>query len=274
MGFFLATSLKNQRGSAVVFALGLSLLVVALSAALLLYLSLDMRRAEHLNTLSTRLAILEISEAKAADLIMRESEDLSEVWEFEQGENLVKGKIEDFSGRLNVNALLSQNQEANVFFSSKSVFTRFFDLLNFSDSESLIEQFKANFRIVFGASEEPAFEPALHYLYAVGVDIQQVNINATSPEVLAAILNKKPEEATLILRHKPFESLQYMHEILAQYEINYEPPTDLEAWLGIEGRYFMLETSIENEKTTRIFSFFEKSDNTLQLKWRSWEKMP
>jgi type II secretory pathway component PulK len=276
MGLFIATPLNKQRGSAIVFAMGLSLLVVALSAALLLSLSLDIRRVEQLFYTSERLGIIESVEAVAASKISKISMNWDEPWEMQVGEARISAELQDLSARLNVNALFArpQHEDFEESLTAKSVLLRLFTLLSVSNGEEIVDEIQAKGRALFGLSQIPALSPAEDFVYLVDPDVQQVNINTTSAEVLASILDLTTDHASAILHHKPFKSIEDFHRFLSENEsLDYTLP-QLESWFSVEGRYYLLEMKILQKRSVRIYSVFQKSGETVTLEWRSWEKMP
>jgi type II secretory pathway component PulK len=276
MGFFLATPLNKQQGSALVFAMGLSLLVVALSAALLLTLSLDIRRVEQLIYTSERLGLLESTEAMAAEKIKSLPQDWEEPWEMTLGETKISAKLEDLSARINMNTVFAPIESADpeASFQAKSVLLRLLKTMEVPNAEEFLDDFHASGTRVFGIGQLPALELAAPYLYAAESSIQAINLNTTTPEVLASLLDIPLQQASAILLDKPFESVKAFTDKLSDLNIEYNPQAQLEAWLGIDGQYYLLETTITQKRSVRIYSVFQKSDKTVRLEWRSWEKMP
>lgn len=270
------TSVKIQQGSAIVFAMGMSLLVVGLSVALLLWLTLDIRRVAQLSAGSERLSGVEFSEAIAAEKIASLPENWMEPWEVKHQDKTVRAKIDDLSGRININTLLLRGQKKGIpsAFEPKSVILRLLEKLHTEDPQGIIDVVMNEREPLFGVSALEDMIGTKQYFYAMDSEQQQVNINATHPVVLASILDIAPSVAEKILAEKPFESTKNILDVLAKYELTYEPITPIETWLGVEGKYYSLETTFSDKRTLRIYSVFRKDADKITLLWRSWGTLP
>lgn len=274
MGFCHATSLKRQRGSAIVFAMGISLLVVALSVALLLWLTLDIRRVQQLQDASQRFAALEYIEAMAAEKIHALPEDWSSPWPLSVGEYTGEAKLEDLTGRLNINAVFLTEKKDTDFFSPRAVITRFLTKQSIENPKLILETIEDRGHILLGVRMVPNLTSVKDYFYGGKSDSHQININTTTPEVLGALLDVSPGIATAILAKRPYESMEAVQEMLLLHELKYDPPSLIEEWLSVEGRYYVLEIALKQKRDIRIYSVFYKDQDKVTLKWRSWGTLP
>lgn len=276
MGLPHRTSLKFQSGSAIIFAMGMSLLVSALSVALLLWMMLDIRRVEQLKASSERVSALEISESMAAAKIHRAESNWHDPWEFLHHETPVQGRLSELSSRININTLYKRDQGKNAesSFMPSKVIERLLETNGVDSAESLVHSLEVSGNQLFGISNHPDLKPAADFLYAADPEIQQVNINSTSPEVLSSILDIPMSEADAILSNAPFESIQDIINILAKHELKFEPITPIEAWFSVEGQYYVLETRLLGKRNAQIYSIFRKNEDKITLLWRSWGSLP
>lgn len=276
MDLFHSSSLKHQRGSAIIFALGLSFLVVALSSALLLWLNLDIRRVEQLRAGSERLMSLQKAEALAAERIDIQPQDWEEPWRIDHEEFEIIARVEELSGRLNLNTIFAKEQPQNMppSFMPKAVVTRLLENFQVEGAEILVDNLQAQGQPFLNLSQFETLKPAMEALYTAKPEVQQVNLNHTSAEILASILEIDPGLADSILLEKPFESQEQIIKVLEAHELSYDPITSIEAWLGFEGHYYLLETQFKGQHQAKIYSVLHKEGGTITLLWRSWGVRP
>lgn len=266
----------RHTGSAIIFAMGMSLLVAGLAVALILWLSLDIRRAEQLQLGSERLASLEIAEAMAAEKIQTLPDDWSSPWQIKNDFFKMSAQLQDLSGRLNINTLFKKEEtpEANPSFMPQAVFTRLFEIMGMGEDEALIEKITQSGTALFGTSQFAELAPVKDYIYAVDPKNQAVNINTASPEVLASILDISTSLAEAILVKRPFESSKEIIDVLAENQLKYDTTGPVEAWLGVEDHYYVLESVFHGDRLMRVYSVFNKDAEKITLLWRSWGTMP
>lgn len=276
MGICHAISLKYQRGSAIVFAMGLSLLVVALAAALLLWLSLDIRRVQHLQDVSKRMSLLEIAEAMAAEKISTLPQDWDAPWEVQMEDGKAKAHLSDLSGRLNINTLHAQETEnpGGEFFTPKAVIKRLLEKQSVQNIDQFLDDFSASHHVVLGVNTLTQIAPAKDFLYGAPPDHQAVNINATTPEVLSAILDLSAGKAAALLALRPYQSQEDLVNTFKEHELQFETSASIDSWLSVSGTYYVLETTIEQRRMMRVYSVFQRDGNHVTLRWRSWGTLP
>jgi type II secretory pathway component PulK len=276
MGLHHRTSLNAQGGSAIIFAVGMSLLVSAISVALLLWMMLDIRRAEQLTVSSDRLAGLEIVEAMAAEKINRAQNNLRDAWEIMHQDTMIEVTLSELSGRVNINTLhkRDQSKDAVSSFSPSNVIERLLDSTGVTGAHDVVQKLETSGSSLFSLSSQPELKPAVDFLYAADPEIQQVNINSTTAEVLASILDISSAKASSILSEAPFESTQDIINVLAKHELKYDPITPLEAWFSVEGKYYILESQFSGKRKSQIYSIFLKDNEKITLLSRSWGKSP
>jgi len=276
MGFCHATPLNYQKGSAIVFAMGISLLVVALSAALLLWLSIDIRRVQHLQDASQRIATLETAEAMAAEKIKQLHDGWDQPWEMDIDGVSAKGALQDLSGRLNINTLLSQesDNDQSEFFMPKAVLERLLVAKSVENPEKVLGDLISDNHILLGVNSIPELALVKDFLYGVSADSQKVNINTASPEVISSIFDISAGTAASLIARRPYQSSEELEEVFQQLELTFESPSPIDTWLSTEGSYYLLETTIVQHRTMRVYSVFQRDGNNVTLQWRSWGTLP
>lgn len=276
MGFCHATSLSRQRGSAIVFAMGISLLVVALSAALLLWLTLDIRRVKHLQDASQRIGALETAEAMAAEKITTLPDGWDMPWEMDRDGVKITAKLLDLSGRLNINTLFSQDSDNKQpeFFMPMAVLERLLASQSIDNPEKVLEQVMAENNILLGVNSLAELSPVKDFLFGASPENQLVNINTTTPEVLSSILDIPMPTAVALIAQRPYTSSEELNEAFKHLDLNFSAPSPIETWLTTDGSYYLLETTIKQHRTMRIYSVFHRDGNSLTLEWRSWGTLP
>jgi len=277
MVIYTRASVSNQKGSAIVFALGLTVLVVALATVILSWLRFDIKRVDQLNMASERYRYLELSEhvmAKrlavhiADEAYTNKTQDWAQAWVYEDEGYVVSAQLEDLTARLNINTLAQQDNPSHEqdYFYPKSVFERLattFDVdVTFPTSQ------------IYGISEHEISDTELKaYIFATQPGQQQVNINTTTPHVLAVVLGIEESEAESILAMAPFENFETIHAALKQAHLTYDPIEPVQEWLGIKSKHYLLKTCIERKRTDCAFSVFEIENDKPKIIHRSWGEM-
>jgi type II secretory pathway component PulK len=240
------------------------------------WLNLDIRRAEHLQAGTERLAFIETNEAIAAEKIQAVSMDWDRPWFITLNGMQMRGQLQDLSGRFNVNTLFLPEvpEDQPPALQPKAVLSRILSNYSVSDPDSVVEDLESSHRILLGLGQVPALEPAKKSCYAAEPTISQVNINATTPLMLSSLLDIPLPLAGSILAEKPFENSEAIRKILNQFDLKYEPMSSIDLWLGTESRYYVLETTIQQKRLVRIYSVFEKDEKSIKLLWRSWGTLP
>lgn len=263
-----AAHLKTQRGSAVVFALAVTALVVTIATALLLWLRYDIRRVDQLESMSKRYQMLQLSEMVMAKKLYLADNVEVEDWEYELDGYTIESELEDLTGRFNINTLQFKDNPAHNqdYFYPASVYQRLLAALDadmrYPDKE------------VFAISElETVDEHVKPYLYASYPIQTAVNINTTSPLVLSAILGIEQSVAESILDDGPFTDFESIMETLKKHNLTYENTDVVRQWLDVSGRVYLLKTCIEKSRRRCAFTVIDIGQEPPVILHRTWGEM-
>lgn len=148
---------------------------------------------------------------------------------------------------------------------------------NFSTGAKMPMASISELRLIEGITPELS-ELLQQYFFAMpaGLDAQQlnekatVNINTTTPEILAAILHIGVAEAKSVLDARPFKTMDEVKTAVDNI-LPKEDEIDLSQWLNVKSRYFLVESRVTyGRRMLSVYTLLKRLDNDQQLiVWQS-----
>lgn len=277
-------SLTSQRGSALIFAVGLCTLVVILATSMILALHHDMRRFEHLNDTVAELAATRGSVAWAMSVLVNQEikNKTEKVYGMDMNGVQVHASIIDLDGLFNINTLLETENNADTNpptktdseFTAVEIFKRLTDALNVSHSMVTsmrskgmplvyLSQMKSEFEL-----PQAMYEVLLPYVRANAETEQSMNVNTMPPVLLAALLAVEEPTAKAILARGPFESEAEFSEALSQLSIQISS-AELSKWLKYDSQQYLVHTQIKAKGVTDMYTLLAPVEKGWRVVYQS-----
>lgn len=270
------TTLAHQRGSALVFALGLCTLVVILSTTLILGLYHDMRRYERLDESISAMATMHSATvwARAVLSAAPTTMKLTQTWKDTLNGMEAHAVLVDLDGLFNINTLMDENETHQK--EAVNVLERLVSTLGLS--EHLVVTLTAHrtfFPLVSEIQQALAlstdmYNTLLPYVRANDMGQRVMNVNTMPPALLAAVLNVDEGQAAMILAEGPYASAAELNQVLAQMSITLE--THMGQWLKFDSQQYLVQVDMrpEGEKgVTRMYTVLIKSETGWSVVYQS-----
>ncbi|MFI4956050.1 MAG: general secretion pathway protein GspK [Gammaproteobacteria bacterium] len=267
-------SLASQRGSALIFAVGLCTLVVILATSMILALHHDMRRFERLTDTITELAAARSATSWAISVLADEDikDKTEQRYEISLNGAQVQAELIDIDGLFNVNTLLDAEPDASK--AAQAIFTRLLESMAISDkivpkSEQegntivLLSQMKQTFSM-----SEEMYIQLLPYVRANVAGDRAMNINTMPAPLLAAVLDVEEAEATAVLNMGPFESESEVSQALAQLSIPM-PEGGLSQWIKFTSQQYLVDAQIKAKGSAQIYTLLAPQEKGWRVVYQS-----
>ena len=267
-------SLRSQKGSALIFAMGLCTLVVILATSMILALHHDMRRYERLTDTITELAAARSATSWAMTVLADEDikEKTEQHYEVVLNGAEVSATLIDVDGLFNVNMLLDGEPEESK--AAQVIFSRLLKLTHLSEAiEPKVGQ--AGKTLVYLSQMKEAmpiteddYRQLLPYVRVNAASDRAMNINTMPAAVLAALLDVEEAEATTVLGMGPFASETEVSQVLAELSIPM-PEGGLSQWLKYTSQQYRVDAQIKAKGVAEIYTLLAPQEKTWRVVYQS-----
>ncbi len=272
MGFQFSLK-KSQSGSALVFAMGLCTLVVILATSMILSLSHDMRRYDHLQEAIIAKAAAQSGVAWALSMLEQKeiTQKTHEIYETTLNNATVHISIIDVDGLFNVNVLLNEDSEEKE--SASSIFKRLTASLGIE--ESVFQAIHQSLSLVMISDMQPilafskqSYDKLLPYVQANRNDAYAMNVNTMPPQLMAAFLNISQDEASVLSSRGPFESEENFISALQHLSIKV-PEEGFDKWLKYDSKQYLVKTEIQAKGKIQMYTLLVKTEEGWRVIYQS-----
>jgi type II secretory pathway component PulK len=267
-------SLTSQKGSALVFAMGLCTLVVILATSMILALHHDMRRYERLTDTITELAAARSATSWAMSVLADENikNKTQERYEVNLNGAQIAATLIDVDGLFNVNTLF--DPEAGESKDAEAIFSRLLKLLHISDTlepsagkEGSTIVYLSQMKTFIPMSEQTYLQ-LLPYMRASAANDRAMNINAMPAALLAAVLDVEEAEAMAILAMGPFESESEVSQVLSELSIPL-PEGGLSRWIKFTSQQYLVDAQIKAKGFAEIYTLLAPQEKEWRVVYQS-----
>jgi type II secretory pathway component PulK len=265
---------KAQRGSALIFAMGLCTLVVILATSMLFSLHHDMRRYDRLQSTVAEQAAIRSATAWALSVIHDENvvDKVAAVKEITLNDIDIKMSMIDIDGLFNINTIISDENTRE--FGAISIFKRLSEVLTLDAAVlTAVTQRSTPFQTLDAlkiALKLPVerYNTLVSYIRANEDTDRAMNVNTMPPALMAALLSVDDGVATALRSRGPYESEADF--TAAMYQLSIPVPAEgLSDWLKYDSQQYLVVVDIKAKGVVRMYTLLAHTPEGWQVIYQS-----